>query len=409
MFRKILIANRGEIAVRVIRACREMGIATVAVYSEADHETLHTQLADECICIGPGPVKDSYLHVTNLLSATVHSGAEAIHPGYGLLSEDEKFARICGQCHIKFIGPPPDVMQAMGNKLNARRTMIAAGVPVIPGSEDILRDAAHALAEAERVGYPVMVKASAGGGGRGIRRVNGPDELKNALRACKAEAGAAFGDDSLYLEKMMEHVRHIEVQVMADQEGHVVHLGERDCSLQYRRQKLVEESPSVFVDEVLRERMGAAAVAAARAVHYEGAGTIEFLVDDDQHFYFMEMNTRIQVEHPVTEMVTGTDIVQEQIRVAAGLPLSWRQQDIRITGHALECRVCANDPEKGFSPSSGRVKLVHVPGGPGVRFDSYLYNGCMVPAFYDAMVGKIIVHAPTRDMAIARMKGALSE
>ncbi len=409
MFRKILIANRGEIAVRVIRACREMGIEAVAVYSEADREALHVQLADEAICIGPAAARDSYLNIVNILSATVLTHAEAIHPGYGLLSENTKFARMCGQCNIAFIGPKPDAMLAMGHKLNARRTMIAHEVPVIPGSKDTIASLEQAQHDAKVAGYPVLVKAAAGGGGRGIRRVDREEDLANAIETAQTEALAAFGDDTVYIEKLVGAAHHIEFQIICDSHGHAVQLFERDCSLQMRRQKLIEESPSLLLDDELRARMGEAALRAARAVDYTGVGTVEFLVDDDRNFYFIEMNTRVQVEHPVTEAVTGIDIVREQIAIAAGEPLSFSQEDVAIDGHAIECRINACDPERGFVPSCGKVELIHLPGGPGVRIDSLLYNGCEVSPYYDSMLGKLIVHAKDRAEAIIRMKRALDE
>lgn len=409
MFRKILIANRGEIAIRVIRACREMGIETVAVYSTADREALHVQLADESICIGAPSALDSYLNIPNILGATILTNAEAIHPGYGLLSENTKFVRMCEQCNIKFIGPSPEAMQAMGHKLNARMTMIEHQVPVIPGSQGLIENIEQAKRDAKNAGYPVLVKAASGGGGKGIRKVTCEEELESAILAAQAEALAAFGDDTVYIEKMITDAHHIEFQIVCDQFGHSAHLFERDCSLQMGRQKLVEESPSVLLDEKLRMEMGAAALRAAEAVDYEGVGTVEFLVDENKNYYFIEMNTRIQVEHPVTEMITGIDIVREQIQIAAGLPLSFTQNDVGIHGHAIECRVNANSPEKGFVPSCGKVELIHEPGGLGVRFDSLLYNGCEISPYYDSMLGKIIVHAPTRAEAIERMKRCLEE
>lgn len=409
MFQKILIANRGEIAVRIIRACRELGISTVAVYSQADSNALHVQLADEAVCIGPAPAKDSYLNTVNILCATVLTHAEAIHPGYGLLSENTKFARMCEQCNIRFIGPKADAMQAMGNKLNARLTMIAAGVPVIPGSEGMVENLKTARKDADRAGYPVLVKAAAGGGGKGIRRVDRPEDLEAALNAACAEAEAAFGDGTVYVEKLLPAAHHIEFQLMCDDHGHAVHLFERDCSLQMGRQKLIEESPSVLLDDDLRARMGADAVKAAQAVNYSGAGTVEYLLDGAGHYYFIEMNTRVQVEHPVTEMISGVDIVKEQIRVAAGLPLGFAQEDLCIDGHAIECRLNACDPARKFAPSCGRVELMHIPGGPGVRVDSMLFQGAEVLPYYDSMVGKLIVHGANREEAIERMKGALDE
>lgn len=409
MFQKILIANRGEIAVRIIRACREMGIKTVAVYSTADKEALHTQLADESICIGGPSALDSYLNIPNILGATILTNAEAIHPGYGLLSENTKFAHMCRQCSITFIGPSPESMQAMGDKLNARMTMIENNVPVIPGSRGLVQDMEQAKEDAKKAGYPVLVKASAGGGGKGIRKVEREEELEDAILSAQAEALAAFGDDTVYIEKMISNAYHIEFQIIRDRYGNAAHLFERDCSLQMGRQKLVEESPSVLLDAALRQEMGEAALRAAKVVDYEGVGTIEFLVDQDKNYYFIEMNTRIQVEHPVTEMITGIDIVREQICIAAGMPLSFSQEDVQVRGHAIECRVNANNPEKGFVPSCGQVELIHLPGGPGVRFDSLLYNGYVIPPYYDSMLGKIIVHADNRQEAIERMKRALDE
>ena len=409
MFKKILVANRGEIAVRILRACREMGINTVAVYSQADRDAMHALLADEAICIGPPLSKDSYLNMQNILSATVLTGAEAIHPGFGFLSENSKFARMCAACNIKFIGPSPQSMDQMGHKMRARATMIAAGVPVIPGSTALLASLQEAKDCAGRVGYPVMVKAAAGGGGRGIRRVEDESELQNAIETAKAEAMACFGDDGLYMEKCITRARHVEVQVLADEFGNVVQLGERDCSLQRRNQKMIEEAPCAVLDPELRAAMGEAAVTAAKAADYQNAGTIEFLLTPDGAFYFLEMNTRVQVEHPVSEMVTGIDIVQGQIRIAAGLPLSFTQEDITLRGHAIECRILAESPENGFRPSCGTVESLHIPGGPGVRFDTYLYPGYKIPPHYDSMIGKLIVHAPTREAAIAKMRGALTE
>lgn len=409
MFRKILIANRGEIAVRIIRACREMGILTVAIYSEADHDALHVQLADEAVCIGPAPARDSYLNIVNILSATVLTHAEAIHPGYGLLSENTKFARMCGQCNIAFIGPSPDAMQAMGNKLNARMTMIKHNVPVIPGSQGIVEDLKQAYDDAKKAGYPVLVKAAAGGGGKGIRRVECEEELENAVEQAKAEALAAFGDDTVYIEKLLGSAHHIEFQIVCDSQGNAIHLFERDCSMQMNRQKLVEECPSTLLDHKLRKEMGAAALRAAKAVDYVGVGTVEFLVDDDLNYYFIEMNTRIQVEHPVTEMVTGVDIVKEQIQISAGLPLSRKQNEVILNGHAIECRINACDPNNGFYPSCGKSRMVLIPGGFGIRVDSMLYDECEILPYYDSMIAKVIASAPTREEAIIRMKRALDE
>ena len=372
MFAKILIANRGEIAVRIIRACKEMGIATVAVFSEADREALHVSLADESICIGPPPVKDSYLNMTAILSAAVATGAQAIHPGYGLLSENARFAQLCEQCHITFIGPSAQIISKMGDKDEARRTMVAAGVPVVPGC-DLVPDAQTALREAKRIGFPLLIKARAGGGGRGIRLVEREEEVENAFLAASSEAASAFGDGACYMEKFLRPVKHIEMQVIADQQGNVVCLGERECSVQRKNQKLIEESPSPVVDEKTRRQMIDVSTKAAKAVGYQGVGTIEFLYDREGNFYFMEMNTRLQVEHPVTEMVTGIDLVKWQIRVAAGQPLGFSQEDIRLEGCAIECRINAENPSQGFRPSCGRVSLLHIPGGPWVRFDTALY------------------------------------
>lgn len=408
---KVLIANRGEIAVRIIRACRESGIRTVAVCSQADRLALHAQIADECVCIGPAPSKDSYLNDRAILSACELTGADAIHPGFGFLSENAKFARMCGRCGITFIGPSPEAIEGMGNKAKAKETMKRAGVPVIPGSDGAVSDRAEALAVAEEIGYPVMVKASAGGGGRGIRLVRTPRELEEAMDAASQEALSFFGDASIYIEKFIENPRHIEVQILADQFGNVVHLGERDCSLQRRNQKVLEESPSPFAGMTgeLRQKMGQAARAAARAVNYTNAGTIEFLVDKWGNFYFMEMNTRIQVEHPITELVTGVDLVRSQLRIAAGEPLPFAQEDIRISGHAIECRINAESPEKDFRPSPGAIKALYLPGGPGVRIDSAVYAGYTIPPYYDSMIAKLITYAPTRQEAIAKMQWALAE
>ena len=408
MFAKILIANRGEIAVRIIRACKEMGIATVAVFSEADREALHVSLADESICIGPPPVKDSYLNMTAILSAAVATGAQAIHPGYGLLSENARFAQLCEQCHITFIGPSAQIISKMGDKDEARRTMVAAGVPVVPGC-DLVSDAQTALREAKRIGFPLLIKARAGGGGRGIRLVEREEEVENAFLAASSEAASAFGDGACYMEKFLRPVKHIEMQVIADQQGNVVCLGERECSVQRKNQKLIEESPSPVVDEETRRQMIDVSTKAAKAVGYQGVGTIEFLYDREGNFYFMEMNTRLQVEHPVTEMVTGIDLVKWQIRVAAGQPLGFSQEDIHLEGCAIECRINAENPSQGFRPSCGRVSLLHIPGGPWVRFDTALYQDYFVPPYYDSMIGKLIVHAKTREEAIRKMQAALCE
>ena len=408
MFPKILIANRGEVAIRVIRACKEMGVSTVAVFSEADRDALHVSLADESVCVGPAAAAQSYLNMESILSAAMVTGAQAIHPGYGLLSENPRFARLCQQCRIKFIGPSDQVIARMGDKDEARRTMVEAGVPVIPGS-GVIEDEKDLAEQARRIGFPLLIKARAGGGGRGIRRVDGPGELVRAYQAASSEALSAFGDGKMYLEKLLENVKHIEVQLLCDQHGHVVSLGERECSMQRRNQKLIEESPSPAVDPALREKMLEAAVRAAKAVNYEGVGTVEFLLTQDKQFYFMEMNTRLQVEHPVTEMVTGIDLVKWQIRVAAGIELPFTQQDIYLRGHAIECRINAENPQDHFKPSCGRIALLHIPGGPWVRFDTALYQDYVVPPFYDSMIGKLIVHAPTRPEAIRKMRAALCE
>ncbi|MCL6635090.1 MAG: acetyl-CoA carboxylase biotin carboxylase subunit [Peptococcaceae bacterium] len=409
MFKKILIANRGEIAVRIIRACREMNISTVAVYSEADQDSLHVWWADEAYCIGPAPPARSYLNFTNIISAALVSGADAIHPGYGFLSENADFAEVCSTCGITFIGPPVKAIQRMGAKALARETMIRAGVPVVPGSEGVIEDTAQALRVAEEIGYPVMIKASAGGGGRGMRVAHGCEELENAVSTAQAEAQAAFGSGEVYLEKYLEEPRHIEFQILGDMHGNLIHLGERDCSIQRRNQKIIEEAPSAVLTPELRQKMGEVAVRAARAVDYYSAGTIEFLLDRHGNFYFMEMNTRIQVEHPVTELVTGIDLVKEQIRVAAGEKLGIGQADVEIRGHAIECRINAEDPGRNFLPSPGRITTYMPPGGPGVRVDSAVYDGYVIPPFYDSMVGKLIAWGRDRDEAIARMQRALQE
>ena len=408
MFSKILIANRGEIAVRIIRACKEMGITTVAVFSEADRDALHVSLADESICIGPAPVAQSYLNMTALLSTAVACGAQAIHPGYGLLSENAHFAQLCEECHISFIGPPSEVITRMGDKDEAKRTMRAAGVPVIPGG-GIIPSVAEAFAEGDAIGYPLLVKARSGGGGRGIRKVEKKEDLERAFLAATAEAESAFGDGAVYMEKFLAPSKHIEMQLLCDNYGGVVCLGERECSMQRKNQKLIEESPSPAISEETRAQMIEASIKAAKAVDYRGLGTIEFLLGPDGHFYFMEMNTRLQVEHPVTEMVTGLDLVKWQIRVAAGMELDFCQQDVHLSGHAIECRINAEDPLHNFRPSCGTISLLHIPGGPNVRFDTALYQGYTIPPFYDSMVGKLIVHAGTRQEAIRKMKAALCE
>ena len=409
MLKRVLIANRGEIALRVIRACRELGIETVAVYSTADESALHAQLATRALCIGPARAADSYLNQDALLSAAKAAGCDAIHPGYGFLSENPEFADRCTAAGLKYIGPSGDVIRRMGSKAAARTLAQEAGVPVVPGSDGPLKDVQQARALADQVGYPVLLKASAGGGGRGMRQVNAPEELESAYQAAQAEAVACFGDGEMYLEKLVLNPRHIEFQIMADGQGHVVHLGERDCSIQRRRQKLIEESPSRALGPELRERMGAAAVAAAKAAGYVGAGTVEFVLAPNGEFYFIEMNTRIQVEHPVTELVTGIDLVKEQLRVAAGLPLSFSQEDVKVSGHAIECRINAENPEEGFRPCPGRTEFLHLPGGPGVRVDTALYTGYEVPPFYDSLVAKVLAWAPTRLEAIRRMRRCLEE
>jgi acetyl-CoA carboxylase biotin carboxylase subunit len=409
MFKKILIANRGEIAVRIIRACREMGIGTVAVYSEADRDSLHVWWADEAFCIGPAPAAKSYLNFTNILSAAMISGAEAIHPGYGFLAENADFAEVCAKCSITFIGPSAKAIQQMGDKAFARETMIGAGVPVVPGSEGVILDINAALATAEKIGYPVIVKASAGGGGRGMRVVQNHSDLKNALSTARSEAKAAFGSDEMYMEKYLEEPRHIEFQILGDMHGNIIHLGERDCSIQRRNQKVIEEAPSTALSPEMREKMGAMALRAARAADYYSAGTVEFLFDKNQNFYFMEMNTRIQVEHPVTELVTGIDLIKEQIRVAAGEKLDLKQEDIVIKGHAIECRINAEDPEHGFRPCSGKIDTYITPGGPGVRVDSVVYAGYTIPSYYDSLIGKLVVWGRDREEAVARMQRSLQE
>ncbi|WP_274421439.1 acetyl-CoA carboxylase biotin carboxylase subunit [Blautia sp. XA-2221] len=409
MIKKVLIANRGEIAVRIIRACREMGIETVAVYSEADREALHTQLADEAICIGPAPSSQSYLSMENIISATIVSGADAVHPGFGFLSENSRFAELCEQCHITFIGPPSHVIASLGNKQAAKNTMAAAGVPVIPGSEKAIYTAEAGFEEAEKIGYPVIIKAALGGGGKGMRTADTPEDFAESFRTAQKEAQMAFGDNTMYVEHFVRKPRHIEFQILADHKGNVIHLGERDCSVQRNHQKMIEESPCEIISDRLRKKMGEAAVKAAKACGYVNAGTIEFLLDSDGSFYFMEMNTRIQVEHPVTEWVTGVDLVKEQIRIASGLPLSFRQKDIHITGHAIECRINAENPEKGFRPSPGTITDMYFPGGKGIRIDSAVYSGYTVQPYYDSMIAKLIVWAKNRDEAIRKMQSALGE
>ncbi|MGL4989992.1 MAG: acetyl-CoA carboxylase biotin carboxylase subunit [Sarcina sp.] len=409
MFKKILIANRGEIAVRVIRACKELGIKTVAVYSEIDAQSLHVQLADEAVCIGPYPSQQSYLNIQNILSACVLTGAEAIHPGFGFLSENAKFAKMCEECNIKFIGPSWKAIDLMGNKARAREIMKDANVPVVPGYEDIINSDNEALEIAKKIGFPVMIKAASGGGGKGIRIVREENEFLENYNSAKLESKANFGDDRMYIEKFVENPKHIEIQLLGDSYGNYVYLFERDCSVQRRNQKVIEEAPSSILDEKTRELMGTAAINAARAVNYENAGTIEFLVDKNNDFYFMEMNTRIQVEHPITEMITGIDLVQEQIKIASGAKLSISQNDLKINGHSIECRINAEDPFNNFAPSPGLIDELIVPGGFGIRIDSCVYQNYKIPHCYDSMVAKLIVHASTREEAINKMKRALSE
>jgi acetyl-CoA carboxylase, biotin carboxylase subunit len=405
---KVLIANRGEIALRVIRACREMGVRTVAVYSQADAESLHVKLADEAFCIGPPPSKRSYLHIPALISTAVLTGADAIHPGYGFLSENANFAEICADHRIKFIGPSVSAINSMGDKASARETMRKAKVPVVPGTQGLVEDEVEAFKIADEIGYPVIVKATAGGGGRGMRVATDRASLSTAIASARSEAAASFGDAGVYIEKYLKPIRHIEIQIMADSHGNVVHLGERDCSVQRRHQKLIEESPSPVITPELRARMGNAAVQAARSISYEGAGTIEFIYTNGD-FYFMEMNTRIQVEHPVTEFITGIDLIKEQIRVASGLPLSFKQEDIKFNGHSIECRINAEDPDRNFLPSPGRVDAYIAPGGPGVRIDSHCYPGYSIPPHYDSLVSKLITWGQDRQEAIDRMHRALDE
>ena len=409
MFKKILIANRGEIAIRIIRACKEMKIATVAIYSEADKNSLHVRMADEAVCVGPAQNKESYLNMPNIISAAIVTGAEAIHPGYAYFSEQPNFAEACEACNIKFIGPKASAIELMGDKARAKETAAKAGVPVIPGSKGIVRSEQEAFKTASKMGYPVRLKATAGGGGRGIRVVPTQDELASQLKIATAEAESAFGNGELYIEKEIEEPRHIEIQLLGDEHGHYVHLGERECSIQRRNQKLLEEAPSAVVTPALRAKMGEAAIKLAKAVGYANAGTVEFLLDKHGHFYFMEMNTRVQVEHPVTEAVTGVDILKEQIRVAAGEKLSVTQKDIKIDGHAIECRIIAEDPANNFAPSVGTIKHLAMPGGIGVRLDTHIYSGYEIPPYYDAMLAKLIVWGTDRNEAISRMLRCLGE
>jgi len=407
VFKKILIANRGEIALRIIRTCKEMGIKTVAVYSTADRDSLHVRFADEAVCIGPPRSSDSYLNISQLLAAAEITNADAVHPGYGFLSENARFAEVCGDYNIKFIGPTPESIRAMGDKITAKETMRRAGVPTVPGSDGLLGSEAEALSLAREIGYPVIVKATAGGGGRGMRVIWKEEELLPAMESASMEAQAAFGNAGLYMEKYIEEPRHIEIQVVGDQFGKACHLSERDCSIQRRHQKLIEESPSPFMTDELRQKMGEAAVQGALAVQYEGAGTVEFLVDKYRNFYFMEMNTRIQVEHPVTEEVIDYDLIKEQIKVAAGIPISGKNYIPNM--HAIECRINAEDPWNDFRPSPGRITTLHVPGGHGVRVDTHIYSGYVIPPYYDSMIAKVITVAQTREEAIASMERALSE
>lgn len=409
MIKKVLIANRGEIAVRIIRACREMGIETVAVYSEADKEALHTKLADEAVCIGPAPSSESYLSMDRIISATIITGADAIHPGFGFLSENSRFAELCEQCSITFIGPDSKVIAKLGNKQEARNTMTEAGIPVIPGSKEPIFDAKTGAGIAEGIGYPVIVKAALGGGGKGMRIANTPEEFEHSFQTAQKETELAFGDNTMYIEHFVQHPRHIEFQILADHYGNVVHLGERDCSIQRNHQKMIEESPSVALSEGLRKKMGEAAVMAAKAAGYQNAGTIEFLLEKNGNFYFMEMNTRIQVEHPVTEWVTGIDLIKEQIRIASGKKLSFTQSEIHLSGHAIECRINAENPAKGFRPSPGTVTDMYLPGGKGIRIDSAIYSGYTIPPYYDSMVAKLIVWAKNRGEAVRKMQSALGE
>ena len=410
MFNRVLIANRGEIACRIIRACRELEIESVAVYSQADKDALHVQLADHAVCIGPAASKDSYLKVENILSAAVITGAQAIHPGFGFLSENAKFAKMCAECNITFIGPSSEVISQMGDKAEARKQMIAANVPVIPGSDDVVATVEEGIELAKRIGFPLLIKAVAGGGGKGIRRVETVEEFEHQFVTARQEALQAFGNADVYMERIIYPAKHIEIQILADQHGNVVHLGERDCSLQRKNQKIIEEAPSPSLSSQLRREMGEAAVRAAKAVGYQNAGTIEFLVDEEKHFYFMEMNTRIQVEHPITEMITNVDLVQLQIKIAAGEELPFTQEDITFQGHAIECRLNAENPFEGFRPSPGKVTFLHQPvGGMGVRIESALYTGYQIPPFYDSMLTKLIAHGKTREEAILRMKRMLFE
>lgn len=407
--RKVLIANRGEIAVRIIRACRELGIETVAIYSEVDRHALHKELADEAICVGKDRSHNSYLHIQNILSAAIHTGCDAIHPGFGFLSENAKFARLCEECGIKFIGPKAEVIEKMGDKAVAREMMINAGVPVVPGSDGVIQNVDQAMEIALQIGYPVMIKAVSGGGGKGMRVVRQAEEMSGHFSMASMEAQNAFGDGAMYMEKFIENPKHIEVQILADEHGKVLHLGERDCSMQRRNQKMIEEAPAFTLSEKSKMAISKAAVMGASYVGYQNAGTMEFLVDNEENYYFIEMNTRIQVEHPVTEMVTGIDLIKAQLEIASGQPLYLSQQDIKLTGHAIECRINAEDPSKNFMPAPGLIETLLIPGGFGVRMDSAVYSGYKIPPTYDSMIGKLIVHGKDREEALARMKRALGE
>ncbi len=409
MIRKLVVANRGEIALRIMRACEELGIETVALHSEADEDSLHVKFAHETVCIGPAASSRSYLNIHNIISAAEVTGADAVHPGYGFLAENAHFAEICQSHGLIFVGPDPEMIRRMGDKALARETMIAAGVPVVPGSEGIVEDEVEALQIAREIGFPVMIKASAGGGGKGMRAAHDEEEFRRNFAAASGEAESAFGRGDCYIEKLIQRPRHVEIQMIGDKHGNIVHLGERDCSIQRRHQKLIEESPSPAVDQTTREKMGKAAVRAGEAVGYHSAGTVEFLFDEDGRFYFMEMNTRIQVEHPVTEMVTGLDLLKEQIRVAAGEPLSFRQSDVKVRGHAIECRINAEDPHRDFAPMPGTLSYFHAPGGPGIRVDTHVYSGYKIPPFYDSMIAKLIAYGADREEAIGRMRRALDE
>ena len=409
MLKKVLIANRGEIAVRIIRACREMGVRTVAIYSEADKNALHVQLADEAVCVGPAPSNKSYLNVKAILEAACLTGADSIHPGFGFLSENPNFAKICQEMGIKFIGPDYKLIELLGNKSKAKESMKRAGVPVVPGSDGLIYSKEQAVNLAEEIKYPVMLKASAGGGGRGIRIAYSKEELEKEYDIVKQEAKVAFNDDSLYLEKFVEHPRHVEIQILADEHGNCIHLEERDCSVQRRNQKVLEETPSGILDEKTRRKMGEVAVKAVKEIGYSNAGTIEFLVDKNKDFYFMEMNTRVQVEHPVTEMVTGVDIIKEQIKIASGEELGYKQEDIKFEGHSMEVRINAENPDKNFMPCPGTITGLHLPGGNGVRVDTAIYSGYTVPPTYDSMLAKLIVHGKNREESIAKMKSAVAE